>query len=143
MAKGTNYGTRENNSIIAMGDYGKESPIKMVSAAQNMEVTKRQVKNWYLGPEEASENPKANKMYWMALGKAMNGTGEAEARRRLCANCEYFDNTPEMQKAMESVAMNKFDMDGGGRGFCNKFDFICHNLRACQGWEKKRYYLPS
>jgi hypothetical protein len=32
--------------------------------------------------------------------------------------------------------------DGGGRGYCHKFDFICHNLRTCQAWEKKQYYKP-
>ena len=30
----------------------------------------------------------------------------------------------------------KFDKDGGGRGYCHKFEFICHNLRVCKAWEK-------
>ena len=29
------------------------------------------------------------------------------------------------------------DKDGGGRGYCHKFDFICHNLRTCMAWEGK------
>lgn len=24
-------------------------------------------------------------------------------------------------------------------GYCVEFDFICHNLRTCQGWEKKYF----
>lgn len=62
-----------------------------------------------------------------------------EARRRLCANCEYYNNTPEAQAEMESIPFNKYDLDGGGRGYCTEFDFICHNLRTCQGWEKKEF----
>jgi len=61
---------------------------------------------------------------------------EKEARRRLCANCEYFQNDPMFQAKMEAIPLDKFDMDGGGRGYCEKFDFICHNLRACQAWEE-------
>lgn len=143
MAKGTQYGTKQDSPVTSMGEYGKVSSIKMVSAKQNMDVLVRLVKDWKLGPEKASEEPTANKPYWVAFGKAMNNIDEAQARRLLCANCEYFDNTPEMQKAMESVPMTKFDLDGGGRGFCNKFDFICHNLRVCQAWEKKSYRLPD
>jgi hypothetical protein len=40
---------------------------------------------------------------------------------------------------MEDVPLDAFDMDGGGRGYCHKFDFICHNLRVCQAWERKAY----
>ena len=60
-----------------------------------------------------------------------------QAKRQLCANCEYFDDTPEMLKMMENVPQDVFDKDGGGRGYCHKFDFICHNLRTCMAWEGK------
>lgn len=143
MAKGTQYGTRQDTLTSRMGGYGKGPTIKMVSAKQNADVLTRLVKDWHLGPEKASEEPTANKPYWVAFGVAMNNVSEAQARRMLCANCEYYDNTPEMQQAMETVPMTKFDLDGGGRGFCNRFDFICHNLRTCQGWEKKYYQLPD
>jgi hypothetical protein len=42
-----------------------------------------------------------------------------------------------MQAKMESITLDKFDMDGGGRGYCEKFDFVCHNLRVCQAWEEE------
>lgn len=144
MAKHSEYGTRSSSGVMAMDNYGSDKgKIKMVSAGQNKATMLRLMKDWSLGPEKASEDPKANKVYWAALGVAMNNISEAEARRRTCGNCEYADNTPEMQKAMEAVPMAPVDLDGGGRVFCNKFDFICHNLRCCQGWEKKRYYLPD
>ena len=108
---------------------------KIVSAAENRKNRQRVIDEWQLGPEKASVDPKANKEYWASVGNAW-GMDEKEARRRLCANCEYFKNDPMMQAMMESIPLDKFDMDGGGRGYCEKFDFVCHNLRTCQAWEE-------
>lgn len=93
---------------------------------------------WNLGPEVASIQPNDNKEYWSKMSKVWN-ISEAEARRRLCANCEYYNNTPEAMEEMETIPFNKYDLDGGGRGYCHEFNFICHNLRTCQGWEKKEF----
>jgi len=94
--------------------------------------------HWNLGPEKASEDPKANAPYWKNMAKVWNISVE-EARRQLCANCEYFENTPSAMAMMDVVPFNEFDADGGGRGYCHKFEFICHNLRTCQAWELKEY----
>lgn len=110
----------------------------MITAKQNMEVVQRLMRDWHLGPKVASVQPLANKQFWKELAGIWN-VSEAEARRWFCANCEYFDNTPEMLAEMESIPLNSLDMDGGGRGWCHKFDFICHNLRVCQAWERKDY----
>jgi hypothetical protein len=40
---------------------------------------------------------------------------------------------------MDAIPLTSFDMDGGGRGYCTKFDFICHNLRTCMAWERKDF----
>ena len=96
------------------------------------------IKNWSLGPEQASVEPRANTAYWRKMAGVW-GITEAEARRQLCANCEYYNNTPDMIEQMESVPLDKFDMDGGGRGYCERFDFICHSLRTCQAWEEKMF----
>jgi hypothetical protein len=113
-------------------------PIKMVTAKQNADTMARLMRDWNLGPEKASVEIGANKPYWSKLAKVWK-VPEAQARRQLCANCEYFENTPEMMEAMEAVPLTAVDMDGGGRGYCHKFDFICHNLRTCQAWEYKEY----
>lgn len=97
---------------------------------------------WNLCPEKASTDPEANPEVWQHMASVWNVT-EAEARRRLCANCEYYDNTPEAMKEMDAIPQNEYDKDGGGRGYCHKFDFICHNLRTCQAWEEKEYYNPD
>ena len=98
------------------------------------------VENWNLGPEVASSDPAANPEYWAKMADVWS-INEAEARRRLCANCAYFNNTPEMLKSMEDIPLTPFDMDGGGRGFCTKSEllFICHNLRVCMAWERKDF----
>ena len=128
---------------------GKESemgridkPIEMVSAKENDATVKRLIKDWMLGPEKASAKPGDNKPYWRNIALVW-AVPENKARRMLCANCEYFENTPEMLAAMESVPFNALDADGGGRGYCHKFDFICHNLRTCQAWERKDYELED
>ena len=96
------------------------------------------IDNWNLGPAEASADPEANTEYWSKMAEIWS-VNEAEARRRLCANCEYFNNTPEMLRSMEDIPQNAFDADGGGRGWCEKLEFICHNLRVCQAWERKDF----
>ena len=110
----------------------------IVDAATNKKNMKMVMEEWNLGPEKASEEPTANKEYWVKMAEVWQ-TSEKEARRQLCANCEYFENTPEMMEAMDAIAFSTFDADGGGRGYCHKFDFICHNLRTCQAWERKEY----
>jgi len=103
-------------------------------AKENLAITKWLSEYWHLGPEVGSENPGDNKPFWSKAALIWD-MDEADARRRLCANCEYFVDTPKMLKALEKIPFNKFDETGGGRGFCKKFDFICHNLRVCQAWE--------
>lgn len=110
----------------------------IVSAAQNIINRDNVAANWNLGPGRASVDPEANPEYWGKLATIWS-VSEAEARRQLCANCEYFDNSAPMQKLMEDIPLDALDEDGGGRGYCTKFDFICHNLRTCQAWEDKPY----
>lgn len=114
----------------------------MISAQENMQVVLRLVRDWCLGPTRTSVDKYANKAFWSKIAKIWN-IPEEEARRRFCANCEYFDNTVEKLKEMESIPINELDKDGGGRGWCHKFDFICHNLRVCQAWEPKPYDMVS
>lgn len=117
---------------------GRITTPTIVSAKQNAQNLQRVVENWMLGPDKASPKPGANAEYWRGLAEVW-GISEGEARRQLCANCEYFENTPEMMRAMEKIPFDRLDADGGGRGYCHKFDFICHNLRSCQAWERKDY----
>jgi len=110
----------------------------VISASQNSKNTKNAIDNWMLGPQIPSNMPSANKDYWREMAAALL-VSEKEARRQLCSNCEYYDNTPEMKAEMEAIPMNKFDVAAGSRGYCAKLDFICHDLRTCMAWERKDF----
>lgn len=90
------------------------------------------VETQMLGPVKVDA---PNTEYWRSLANAWR-TSPDQAKRRLCANCEYFDDQPDTLEAMEVVPEDEFDADGGGRGYCHKYNFICHNLRVCRRWEK-------
>ena len=124
-------------NVEAMTFESMEMPLpKVTSTQENKRTMKRLQEEWNLGPEKASADPSANKPYWNKLA-AVWGVSQAQARRQLCANCEYFQDSPRWMEAMEAIPFNEFDADGGGRGYCTKFDFICHNLRTCQAWEEE------
>lgn len=114
------------------------SPYGDLSEESNVENRDVVHEYWMLGPEKASEDPEANSAFWSEIGAAWR-LDEASARRRTCSNCEYFDNTPKALEAMDVVPYDEYDMDGGGRGYCHEFQFICHSLRTCQEWEEKEY----
>lgn len=114
-------------------------PKPFITPSENRANREMVAEDWKLGPEKTSIDPKANKSYWDALAKAWMVDSKV-ARRRFCSNCEYFDNTPARQADMEGIPLDAFDQDGGGRGYCTKFDFVCHNLRVCQAWEEKPFY---
>lgn len=113
---------------------------EIVSGSVNAINMQNAVENWNLGPEVASSDPAANPEYWAKMADVWS-INEAEARRRLCANCGYFNNTPEMLRSLEDIPLTSFDSDGGGRGYCTKPEllFVCHNLRVCQAWERKDF----
>jgi len=109
-----------------------------ITPAENRKNTKMVIEQWMLGPEVPSAEPGANKPYWMKIAKAWQ-VDEAEARRRRCSNCSYYDNSTMKQALMDSIPRNQWDKDAGFRGYCTKFDFICHDFRSCQAWEEREY----
>lgn len=122
--------------MIPKGFAGLPMDEEFITNAQNKKNTQVVIDDWMLGPEKPSNEPGANKTYWVALGKAMQ-VNEQEARRRRCSNCEYFNNGTMMQAKMERIPRNDWDTNAGFRGYCEKFDFICHDLRSCQAWEER------
>ena len=121
--------------VMVEGFTGIEVEAPFITTAENRKNTQMVIENWMLGPENPSIEPSANKPFWSKIAKAWD-MPETEARRQMCANCEYFKNGPMKQAKMERIPLNDWDTDAGGRGYCKKFDFICHNLRTCQAWEE-------
>ena len=124
--------------IMMAGFNGLPIDEPFITAAENKKNTQTVIDDWMLGPEKPSNDPTANKVYWVALGKAMQ-VDEKEARRRRCSNCEYYDNSTMMQAKMERIPRNDWDTDAGYRGYCHKFEFICHDMRSCQAWEEREF----
>jgi len=109
----------------------------MITTNENIYNRQGVIDNWRLGPVKASVIPTENTEYWQEMARVWS-VSEEDARCMLCANCEYYDNAFTTYKEMTaSIPLDVFDLDGGGRGYCEKFDFICHNLRTCQNWEDK------
>ena len=124
--------------IMMAGFNGLPIDEPFITAAENKKNTQVVIDDWMLGPEKPSNDPTANKVYWVALGKAMQ-VDEKEARRRRCSNCEYYDNSTMMQAKMERIPQNDWDTGAGYRGYCHKFEFICHDMRSCQAWEEREF----
>jgi hypothetical protein len=122
--------------VMPKGFMGLPSEEEFVTPAENKKNTQTVIDDWMLGPKDPSNEPTANKVYWVTLGKAMQ-VDEKEARRRRCSNCEYYDNSVLMQAKMDKIPVNEWDTNAGFRGYCDKFDFICHDMRSCQAWEGK------
>ena len=122
--------------IMMAGFTGIPEEEPFITATENKKNTKTVIDDWMLGPEKPSNEPTANKVYWVALGKAMQ-VDEKEARRRRCSNCEYFFNETLTQAKMDRIPRNEWDTNAGYRGYCEKFDFICHDMRSCQAWEER------
>lgn len=112
-----------------------ESPDTLIANTENA------IANWNLGPEVVDQ---PNDPYWTKAAKIFN-VSVAEAKRRLCVNCEYYDNTVERLAEMEKVPLNRFDIynSQAHRGYCHKLHIICHTTRSCQAWEEKDYELPE
>ena len=108
----------------------------MPSTSKMVENMKNVIMNWTLGPKVASEEPTSNPAFWGSISKKW-AVSEEEGRRRNCGNCEYGRRNPEDLQKMDRYPFSKFDSDGGGKVWCEKFDFVCHNLRVCQAWEHK------
>ena len=118
---------------IEIEEIEAEKPvIEGLTAESNKKTRDTLVETQMLGPVKVDA---PNTEYWRELANLWR-TSPDQAKRRLCANCEYFNDSPEMIEAMEVIPQDEFDADGGGRGYCHKFEFACHHLRTCKAWEK-------
>jgi hypothetical protein len=118
---------------IEIEEIEAEKPvIEGLTTESNAKTRDTLVETQMLGPVKVDA---PNSEFWRGLANVWRISPD-QAKRRLCANCEYFDDAPETLEAMEVVPQDEFDADGGGRGYCHKLEFICHSLRVCRRWEK-------
>lgn len=119
----------------------KPEPIKLPSADTILKNTSLAIEFYHLGPA----NPQSvNEVYWAKMAK-MWRTSIQDAKCRRCANCEYYNNSEPMMKAMLSIPINEHDLFDGQaqRGYCHRLDFICHTSRSCSVWESKDFELED
>ncbi len=118
---------------IEIEEIEAEKPvIEGLTTESNKKTRDTLVETQMLGPVKVDA---PNSEFWRGLANVWRISPD-QAKRRLCANCEYFYDQPETLEAMEVVPQDEFDADGGGRGYCHKLEFICHSLRVCRRWEK-------
>jgi len=121
--------------MIIKEEYYRYEDAKKLTAKDNMVTTQFLVKNRTLGPSKVDPTREGNKPYYVRLAKEVGMTVK-EARRIKCGNCRWGSYNSGAIAAMEHIPDTPLDLDGGGRVWCYKFDFICHNLRVCEEWEE-------
>ena len=111
---------------------------------------KLNVANHLIAIEEANLGPadprKSNEEFWKQKAVRWNTT-EGDARGRLCANCEYYYNTKQIQdciangpaydlKASALPLTPKWaDIESHPVAYCEKFDITCSPIRTCDEQE--------
>jgi hypothetical protein len=128
------YAKMPKMMVAGFGGIPYDEPF--LTTAENRKNYETAVQDWNYGPEMPSNEPGANKPFYVALAKAMQ-CNEKEARRKHCSNCEYYDNSVMTQVRIERIPMASYDKGAGFRGHCEKLNFICNDMRVCQAWEDR------
>lgn len=124
--------------MIPKGFMGLPNEEEFLSVSENKANFLIAVKDWHYGPEEPSNDFKANPEFYDSLAKAMQCDAK-DARRKHCSNCGYYDNSLMTQVRIERIPMAGYDTGYGFRGHCEKLNFICNDMRVCQAWEDEDY----
>jgi len=105
----------------------------MISAEENAKTRTFLMENWNLGPDRTNQ---PNTDYWRTLSKVWRISPE-QAKRNLCANCEYFNDSPDMVAKMESVPEDRFDKDGLSNSKRPAVELVsaadCHSSKETSG----------
>lgn len=80
-----------------------------------------------------------NTEYYEAVAKEMNmSPNDVQGAR--CANCAYFNNTPEIQQFIamgmggEQSVNPLMSIQKGGLGYCQNLHFIAQTISGCTQW---------
>ena len=116
-------------------------PLALQSNSLNIKNHLSTIENHGLGPADPRQ---PNEEFWKQ--KAMKWmTTEGLARGRLCANCEYYNNTSEIEDCIaagpaydfktSSVSPDLVDIEDHPLAYCMKFDITCSPTRVCDEQE--------
>jgi hypothetical protein len=111
-------------------------PEVVLTPRQNTVNREMAIEEWSYGPEAPLLSKAANKPFYAGLARAW-GIDEAEARHRMCGNCEYWKGCPDTQAMLEAIPVTSYDEAGGAaRGYCEAHEFACAASRVCKSWEE-------
>jgi len=78
-----------------------------------------------------------NQQFWQQYADLFNDTIENVMQMR-CANCSFFDRSPEMLECIEKGIGDQADpemaVEAGELGYCQALDFKCASARVCKVW---------
>jgi hypothetical protein len=91
--------------------------------AENAKTVKYMEETQMYGPQDPS---KPNGEFWRNLANYWRIAPD-QAKRKLCSNCEYGDDSPETK-----------EMYGDEAIYCKKFEFVCGEGKTCKMWESSQ-----
>lgn len=118
-------------------------PIALQSNKVNIKNHFKAINEAGLGPADPLEK---NNEFWIEKSKLW-GISEGDARGRLCNNCEYYFDNPEIRaciangptydlKASQLPVTPKWaDIESHPVGYCTKFAITCSPIRTCDEQE--------
>ena len=116
-----------------------ECPLATVDKKVNLINHRYAVEVARLGPPDPSQ---PSDEYWSEMARRWE-VGEADARTRLCSNCEHYIYTDKVQECMRIHDNITPDMVGPGwvdtndsGGWCNLYNITCTAHRTCVDWEE-------
>lgn len=101
------------------------------------------LKNRQTAIDEANYGPlnpnEPNEDYWIAKAKVFGGEDVESAKKALCGNCAFFNQTKEILECIAGgiggdVKDEWNTIDAGDLGYCEAFDFKCAAKRTCDAW---------
>lgn len=118
-------------------------PIALQSNAINTQNHLQAIEDANLGPANPLEK---NSDFWTAKA-VLWGISEGDARGRLCNNCEYYFDTPQIRDCIANGPAKDLkasqlplnppwaDIEDHPVGYCKKFDITCSPIRSCDEQE--------
>jgi hypothetical protein len=118
-------------------------PIALQSNAVNIKNHLNAIEQHGLGPADPLDK---NTSFWQDKA-ILWGISEGDARGRLCNNCEYYFDTPQIRdcvangpaKDLKASALPLIspwaDIEAQPIGYCEKWDITCSPIRTCDEQE--------
>lgn len=116
-------------------------PLPLQNNALNIANHKKAIKEHGLGP---SDPRKSNEAFWQDKGKKW-GISSGDARGRLCANCEHYLQTSDIQECIDEGPAKNFktsmvdpsivDIESKPVAYCTLYEITCSPTRTCDSQE--------